>query len=230
MSAAEEPHQKTLAGADRRHRFVPLPVHRIPPHHSSVLFVGGPVNITHMMIAEEDAALFGGTHRALTFLQPSLHQQRRYRPPSPNIGASVEGIAQNVADQALRRNLPDQPRSLDWVGRQLYVMIPEPLKCLTHAPQFPKLSEDELNRFTDPSIGVQTDLAQRVQGIPDRESFEQLATTRFRFLAGEHSLAYDLQFDDTERSFDAQHQLVVEVIQIVDLLLVGNQGSKDLAH
>src|SRR5262252_7064523 len=113
MSAAEEPHQKTLAGANRRHRFIPLPVHGIAPHHSSVLLVGGPVNITHMMIADEDAALFGGTHRALAFFQPALYQQRRYRPPSPNISARVEGIAQNVADQALRGNLPDQPRSLD---------------------------------------------------------------------------------------------------------------------
>jgi hypothetical protein len=60
MSAAEEPYQKTLASANRRHRLVPLPVHQIAPHHSLILFVGRPVNITYMMIADEDAALFGG--------------------------------------------------------------------------------------------------------------------------------------------------------------------------
>ena len=59
MSAAEEPNQKTLAGANRRHRFVPLPAHGITPHHSSVLFICRPINITCMMIADEDAALFG---------------------------------------------------------------------------------------------------------------------------------------------------------------------------
>src|SRR5262245_42799009 len=107
MPASEKPYQKPLAGANRSHRFVPLPVHRITPHHSSVLFVCGPVNITYMMIADEDTALFGGTHRALTFLKPPLDQQGRYRASSPNIGASVEGIAQNVAHQALRGNLPD---------------------------------------------------------------------------------------------------------------------------
>src|SRR5689334_22021326 len=120
MSAAEEPDQKTLAGANRRHRFVPLPVHGITPHHSSVLFVCGPVNITYMMIADEDAALFGGAHRALAFLKPAVHQQGRDRTPSPNIGTSIEGIAQNIADQALRGKLPDQPRSLNGVGRQLH--------------------------------------------------------------------------------------------------------------
>ena len=70
-----------------------------------------------MMIADEDAALFGGAHRALTFRKPAVDQQGRDRTPSPNIGASIEGIAQNVADQALRGNFPDQPRSLDGVGR-----------------------------------------------------------------------------------------------------------------
>src|ERR1700730_14087843 len=94
-----------------------------------------------MMIAHEDAALFGGAHRALTFFKPAVHQQRRYRTPSPNIGASIEGIVQNVADQALRGNLPDQPRSLNRVGRWLHVVITEPLECLMHAPQFSKLGE-----------------------------------------------------------------------------------------
>src|SRR5215469_1198718 len=117
MSATEEPDQKTLAGTNRRHRFVAFPVHGITPHHSLVLFVCRPVNITYMMIADEDAALFGGAYRALTFLQPPVHQHGCYRAPSPNIGAGIEGIVQNIADQALRGNLPDQPRSLDGVGR-----------------------------------------------------------------------------------------------------------------
>ena len=36
-----------------------------------------------MMIADEDAALFGGAHRALTFVKPAVHQHSRYRTPSP---------------------------------------------------------------------------------------------------------------------------------------------------
>src|SRR5260221_5295678 len=77
MSAAQESDQKTLASANRRHRFVPIPVHRIAPYHSLILFVGCPVNITYMMIADEDAALFGWAHRGLTRL-PSSPQ-----PPGP---------------------------------------------------------------------------------------------------------------------------------------------------
>src|SRR5258708_18234045 len=70
MSAAQESDQKTLASANRRHRFVPIPVHRIAPYHSLILFVGCPVNITYMMIAHEDAALFGGARPSLTALHP----------------------------------------------------------------------------------------------------------------------------------------------------------------
>src|SRR5271166_5096521 len=101
VTAAEESSQKTLASAYRRHRFVPLPVQGITLHHSAVLFVCGPVNIACMMIGDEDAALFSGAHRALTFLKPAVDQQGRYRTPCPNIGASIERVAQDVADQAL---------------------------------------------------------------------------------------------------------------------------------
>src|SRR5215472_10127797 len=101
-------------------------------------------------------------------------------------------------------------------------MITEPLECLTHAPQFSKPGEYELNGFRDPSIGVQNDLTHRVKGIPHREPFEQFAAARFGLLPCEQSLADDLEFNDAECSFDAQHQLIVEVIQIVDLLLIGD--------
>ena len=81
-------------------------------------------------------------------------------------------------------------------------MITEPLKCLTHAEPFPEFGEHELNRFRDSSIGMQNDLTQRVKSVSDWEPFEQLATARFGLLPGEQSLAYDLEFDDTERPFD----------------------------
>src|SRR5215468_3183782 len=230
MSAAKEADQETLAGANRRHRFVPLRVHGVAPHHSSVLFVCGPLNVTYMMIANEDAAFFGAAHRALTFLKPAVHQQGRYRTPSPNVGTRIEGIAQNIADQALRRNLPHQPRPLNGVGRQLHLVSTEPLECLTHAPQFSKLGEHKLNRFADPSVGMKRNLTHGVSGIPNRESFEQFAAARFRLLPCQQSLAYDLEFHNAERSFDAQHQLIVEIIQIVDLLLVSDKRSKDLTH
>ena len=155
-----------------------------------------------MMIADEDAALFGGTHRTLTFLEPTSYQQGRYWTPSPNIGAGIERIAQNIANQALRGNLPDQPRSLNGVGRQLHIVITEPVECLTHAPQFVKLGEHELNRVTDRSVGMKHNLTHGVSGIPNREPFEQFAAARFGLLPRQQPLAYDLEFDDAERSFD----------------------------
>src|SRR5690348_15491526 len=109
-------------------------------------------------------------------------------------------------------------------------MITEPLKCLTHAPPFPKFREHQLDRLADPPIGMKSDLADSVNSVANWEPLEQFSAACLRLLTREHSLPYDLEFDYAERSLDAQHQLVIEIIQIVDLLLVGNQGSEDLAH
>jgi hypothetical protein len=81
MPAPEKPHQKALPGADRGHRFVALPVHRITPDHSLIVLVSNPVNITHMMIRDKDPAVFGSTRGALTLLSlPSTSACRRRRP------------------------------------------------------------------------------------------------------------------------------------------------------
>jgi hypothetical protein len=101
-------------------------------------------------------------------------------------------------------------------------VITEPLECLTHAPQFSKLAEHELYRFADPSVGMQHDLTHGVASIPNRKPFEQFAAARFGFLPCQHALAYNLELDDAECPFDTQHQLIVEIIQIVDLLLVSD--------
>src|ERR1035437_1556220 len=115
MLTPEKPHQKALPGTDRGHRFVTLPVHGITPGHSLILFVGGPVNITHVVIADKEPAIFGSTCCTLTLLQPALNQRSRKRSAAPNISAAIEGVAENVVDQALGRDLPHQPRPLDRV-------------------------------------------------------------------------------------------------------------------
>jgi len=47
-----------------------------------------------MMSEDEDAALFGGAHRALTFIEAGLLTARSLLVAAPpNIGTGVEGIA-----------------------------------------------------------------------------------------------------------------------------------------
>src|SRR3974377_2433993 len=77
---------------------------------------------------------------------------------------------------------------------------------------------------------MQDNLTGEIPGVANRQPFEQLAAARFRFLAGLHPLPKDLQFDNAECPFDSQHQLVIKVIQLVYLLLVRDQRSKNLAH
>jgi hypothetical protein len=55
--------------------------------------VGCPVNISYVMVADKDPALFGATGCTLALLQPTFAQQGRDGSTSPNIGAGVEKIA-----------------------------------------------------------------------------------------------------------------------------------------
>src|SRR5216684_8458096 len=109
-------------------------------------------------------------------------------------------------------------------------MITKPLESLAHAPPFPKLHEYQLNGFENPPIGMKIDLTRGTPGVADWKPLEQFSTARFGLLSCLQSLSKDLQFDDAQRSLDAQDQLVIEIIQIIDLLLISDQSSKNLAH
>ena len=77
---------------------------------------------------------------------------------------------------------------------------------------------------------MKSNLPHSVNSIADWQPLEQFTAACLGLLAREHSLPYDLEFYYAERSFDTQHQLIIEIIQIVDLLLVGNERSEDLTH
>lgn len=68
-----------------------------------------------------------------------------------------------------------------------------------------------------------------VTNIPDRKPLEQFAPPRLSLLTILKPLPEDLQLDDTQRSLNAQDQLVVEVIQIINLLLISDERAKNLA-
>src|SRR5215813_9158206 len=159
MPTAEKPHQKALPLADCCHGFVALPVHRVPPDHTLVLFVGRPVNVSHVVLRDEDSAFFGAMQSVLTLLKPTFDEYGFDGTASPHIGTGIERIAQDVADQALRGNLPNQLRPLNRIGGQLDVVITKPLERLTHAPTFTKLREHQLHGLAHSSIGMSSDLS-----------------------------------------------------------------------
>ena len=116
VATAQQSDEQALPRPDRRHRFVGFPMNGVAASHTLIFFVSGPVNICRMMIGEEDPTLRRPTIRGLPLFESAVHQHGLDRTPSPHIGAGIKRIAQHVADEALRRNLPDEPRSADWVG------------------------------------------------------------------------------------------------------------------
>jgi len=75
------------------------------------------------MLRDEDSTFFGATVGVLSLLEPALNEHGFDRTAAPHIGTGIEGIAQDVADQAVRGNLPNQLRPLNWIGGQFDVVI-----------------------------------------------------------------------------------------------------------
>ena len=109
-------------------------------------------------------------------------------------------------------------------------MITKPLERLTDAPQFAEFRECELNGFDNSPIRMLNNLAGCILYIADRKPLEQLTAARFGFLPCLHTLPKNFQLDNTQCSFDTQHQLIIQITQIVNLLFVSDEGSKNLAH
>ena len=126
--------------------------------------------------------------------------------------------------------IPDKFCSTDWIRRQLHIVVTKPLKGLAHTPELTEFRKHELNRVTNPSIWVDDDLAVSVAKISDRKPFVQLAAPGFRLLAFQKSLPKDFQLDDTQCSLDAEDQLIVQIVQVINLLVIADEGAKNLAN
>ena len=167
VATAQEAHEQPVPGPDRGHGVIALPGHGVPSDHPLMLLVRSPVNIPLVMIREKHAALGRSTRRALSLLQLTLDQHGLDGAPPPYVGAGVEGIAEQIADQTLRRNLPDDARPTDRVGGELHVVITKPLERLAHAPALTKLCEDEANGVADPPVRMQHHVPHGVPRIAD---------------------------------------------------------------
>ena len=56
-----------------------------------------------------------------------------------------------------------------------------------------------------------------------------LLRARLGLLSRLHPLPENFQLDDTQCSFNTQHRLIIQVTQIVNLLFVSDEGSKNPA-
>src|SRR3954454_23406946 len=132
MTAAQQSDEQALSCTNRRHGLICLPVDRVALPHALVFLVSGPINIPHMMVGEKDTTLFRRAIRSLAFLEPARYQRGLHWASSPHVSPSIKRIAQNVGNEALGGNLPDQACATNGVRRQFHCVIPKPLKGLAH--------------------------------------------------------------------------------------------------
>src|SRR5947199_6463489 len=134
------------------------------------------------MLADEDPAFLSPLHGALALFESAVHERHRDRPSAPHIRASAERIAQDVADEALRGNLPNEPCPLDGVRWQFDIVIPKPLESLTDTPKLSEFDKHEMQGFANALVGIKHDLMHVIQHIAHGEPLNYLPTSRLRFL------------------------------------------------
>ncbi len=101
---------------------------------------------------------------------------------------------------------------------------------LADTAQLLEFLEHQRHGLLYPQVGILDDLAQRVRDITRRQNSAELATFGLFFAALLQAELQGLELDHAQRSLDAQHQLVVQTIQVIEVLRIGDQGIEDLTQ
>ena len=121
---------------------------------------GCPVNVSLVVVAQEDPRLLGRHGRQAPLVQLSLVPHDLQRMATPRVRASVERVVEHVGDEGEPRRLEvhHEPAAARLGDRNLDLMVAKPFKGLPQAPRLAKLCEDQLNRLLHTEIGILDDL------------------------------------------------------------------------
>ena len=136
----------------------------------------------------------------------ALDQTDLHGPAAIDVGARVEGIVQDVVDEAVGGELEDHfPAAVARaVDGQLEALVVKPLESLPDAPGLLEHVEDEGHGLLHAEVGVFDDAAGAVDDIARRQQVDQLSALGLGRAALGEPLLQHLQFDDTQRAFDAR--------------------------
>lgn len=141
-----------MAGAHRHQRLVTIEIAPIAAHELLVSLVVCPANSARVMVLNKDAGCFGWPGAALAFQHLARFDHDLPRAPAIPIGARVERIVQDIADEAVSGKFPDQLKasSQRFVDRQFDVFLMKPPIGLADTSQVSKFLEHQFDRFWYP--------------------------------------------------------------------------------
>jgi len=197
-----------------------------------MFLVHRPLNIAFVVIGDEDPRLRERSQPPLPSAQPPIDETDLDRAATVDVGPGVDGVVQDIPDEAEGGKLEHQLDAAvaGAVHRQLDALVGEPLEGLSGAPRLPERLEDEGDGFLHPQVGILHDLAAAVGDIARRQDADQLSALGLGLHPRQEPLLQDLEFDDAERAFDPEDQLVIEEIHIVDVFVVTDERVEDPAQ
>ena len=150
--------------------------------------------------------------------------------PAIDEGAGVAGIPYDAGDLRHARKRPAQfavGRPASRPRRQLDVLAVHPFHHRHRRPHPAEAVEHETDRIDDGPVGVEHHLVPVVVGQADRQPHLQRTARSGAALAADEPRLDPLKLELAQRPFDAQQELVVAVVGIVDAGLVEDQGIGD---
>ncbi len=109
-------------------------------------------------------------------------------------------------------------------------MLLEPLSGFPNTPELAVLPEDQGDRFSNPFIRIDHELAFAIEYIAWRQANEQIAAASFLFLPLKQAHLQHFELHDAQGPLDTQDELIVKQLEIIDALVVPDEGTEGLAH
>src|SRR5580704_5502108 len=200
---------------------------RIVGNHTLVPVELAPGDITFVLILEQHIPFrLRAPQTALDAFAAVLDAHLAHR-AAKGVGASIDGIGQDVVDGVVERQPPGDAAPLRCpvaCDGQRNALVPQPHVHLTNALQFGKLGEDQAKSFLHPLVGILLDPIAPSPHIACRDTEEQRTAARFllqRFLG---ALPKERQLQLAHGAFHAEQSAIIGMPRIIDAVLVYDDG------
>src|SRR5437660_224953 len=227
MATTQQASKKQFAAPHRASDRGTALTSRIVGNHLLVPVELAPGDIALVLILEQHVP-FGqwAPHAAIDALAAVLDAYLAHR-AAKGIGASIDGVGQDVVDRVVERQPPGNAAPLRRpvaCDGQSDALVPQPHVHLSHALKLGELGEDQPEGVLHPLIRILLDPVMPDPNIAGRDTEEQRATARFLLQRLVGALAKERQFKLAHGAFHAEQQAIIGMPRIIDSVLVYDDG------
>jgi len=178
-----------------------------------------------MVLGDEDARGLGLLDAALTPDRLAVPDADLDRPAAVDVGAGIERVAQHILEEAHCRQLPAQLEAATHglVHRQLDALVVEPAMRLADAAQHIEAAKHHRHGLLHAQVGVFDDALVGVHHVARCQHTTELTPAGLGLAALLHTQLQRTELQHAQGALDAQQQLIVQPIQVVDVVGVADE-------